>query len=337
MGLLVARGRPAERGRLRPGDVDAIEAPWRRRPRRWWRLSEPLVRGAPQPGGGRARRLRSRRRVHGHAHAGQRAAGRPGAPADGAVAPPRPGGARHRQRRPVAGLGGARPTGDPVVQAMLGMVGVLRSGLRNPRYAYLPINRFELPGALLFAEACRRASRPGPRCRNADAGTISATCSTTARPACWGCSAMRSTARPAPSPLPPRIGRPRRRARRRRPSGRADPRGRARGAPRDRPPRRARAQPAGHRRRDPGQGGLGARAPRAGDRRHLRVGQRGADPPRRAHARLPRPRDHPRAGRRLAPRQPGDLLPQAPGRDPAAVRPRRRPGARRRACARPDA
>ncbi len=45
------------------------------------------------------------------------------------------------------------PGGDPVVQAMLGMVGVLRSGLRNPRYAFLPINP-DHPGALLFAEAC---------------------------------------------------------------------------------------------------------------------------------------------------------------------------------------
>jgi hypothetical protein len=42
--------------------------------------------------------------------------------------------------------------GDPVVQAMLGMIGVLRSGLRNPSYSYLPINP-QHPGALDFARA----------------------------------------------------------------------------------------------------------------------------------------------------------------------------------------
>jgi hypothetical protein len=38
------------------------------------------------------------------------------------------------------------------VQAMLGMAGILRSGVANPRFAYLPINP-EVPGALEFARA----------------------------------------------------------------------------------------------------------------------------------------------------------------------------------------
>lgn len=46
-------------------------------------------------------------------------------------------------------------TDDPRggVRPMLGMAGVLRSGLANPRYAYLPINP-RLPGALEFSRAC---------------------------------------------------------------------------------------------------------------------------------------------------------------------------------------
>jgi AAA ATPase domain len=45
-------------------------------------------------------------------------------------------------------------TGNPRsrVQAMLGMAGVLRSGLDNPRFAYLPVNP-HLPGALEFSAA----------------------------------------------------------------------------------------------------------------------------------------------------------------------------------------
>ncbi|HST42812.1 MAG TPA: ATP-binding protein [Conexibacter sp.] len=45
-------------------------------------------------------------------------------------------------------------TGDPAtrVQAMLGMSGILRSGLENPRFAYLPIDP-RLEGALQFAAA----------------------------------------------------------------------------------------------------------------------------------------------------------------------------------------
>ena len=45
-------------------------------------------------------------------------------------------------------------TGDPDsrVQAMLGMAGVLRSGLDNPRLAYMPVNP-HLPGALEFSAA----------------------------------------------------------------------------------------------------------------------------------------------------------------------------------------
>lgn len=38
------------------------------------------------------------------------------------------------------------------VQSMLGMAGTMRSGLANPRYAYMPINP-RLPGALAFSEA----------------------------------------------------------------------------------------------------------------------------------------------------------------------------------------
>ncbi|HEY4280029.1 MAG TPA: AAA family ATPase [Conexibacter sp.] len=45
-------------------------------------------------------------------------------------------------------------TGDPRarVQAMLGMSGILRSGLENPRFAYLPIDP-RMPAALAFARA----------------------------------------------------------------------------------------------------------------------------------------------------------------------------------------
>jgi hypothetical protein len=44
-------------------------------------------------------------------------------------------------------------TGDPRgrVQGMLGMAGILRSGVVNPRFAYLPINRSR-PGAVRFAQ-----------------------------------------------------------------------------------------------------------------------------------------------------------------------------------------
>ena len=38
------------------------------------------------------------------------------------------------------------------VQALLGMAGILRSGLENPRFAYLPVNP-RLPGALEFSAA----------------------------------------------------------------------------------------------------------------------------------------------------------------------------------------
>lgn len=52
-------------------------------------------------------------------------------------------------------------TGDPRarVQAMLGMSGILRSGLQNPRYAYLPIDP-RLPQAIAFARAA--GARPLP-------------------------------------------------------------------------------------------------------------------------------------------------------------------------------
>ncbi|HEX9030421.1 MAG TPA: ATP-binding protein, partial [Streptosporangiaceae bacterium] len=43
-------------------------------------------------------------------------------------------------------------TGQGTVQAMLGMAGVLRSGVVNPRFAYLPIDP-SYPGALEFAQA----------------------------------------------------------------------------------------------------------------------------------------------------------------------------------------
>jgi hypothetical protein len=45
-------------------------------------------------------------------------------------------------------------SGDPAsgVQAMLGMAGILRSGLANPRYAYMPVNRSVL-GAVEFSVA----------------------------------------------------------------------------------------------------------------------------------------------------------------------------------------
>ena len=56
------------------------------------------------------------------------------------------------------------PEGDPLVQSMLGMIGVLRSGLRNPRYAYLPINP-ALPGVLDFVGALGTAASARPRHR----------------------------------------------------------------------------------------------------------------------------------------------------------------------------
>ena len=43
-------------------------------------------------------------------------------------------------------------TGQGKVQAMLGVAGVLRCGTRNPRFAYLPIDR-SYPGAVAFATA----------------------------------------------------------------------------------------------------------------------------------------------------------------------------------------
>jgi hypothetical protein len=53
-------------------------------------------------------------------------------------------------------------TGDPAtrVQAMLGMSGILRSGLENPRFAYLPIDP-RLEGALAFARAAGARHLPG--------------------------------------------------------------------------------------------------------------------------------------------------------------------------------
>ena len=54
--------------------------------------------------------------------------------------------------------------GNPIVQAMLGMIGVLRSGLRNPSYAYLPINPLH-PGRARLRRGVGRAppSRAGHR------------------------------------------------------------------------------------------------------------------------------------------------------------------------------
>ena len=56
-------------------------------------------------------------------------------------------------------------TGDPRarVQAMLGMSGILRSGLENPRYAYLPIDP-RLPQAVAFAEAAGARHLPQLDC-----------------------------------------------------------------------------------------------------------------------------------------------------------------------------
>lgn len=66
-----------------------------------------------------------------------------------------------RHARANAGLGDSVLWHDSVdltrdrtarVQAMLGIAGILRSGARNPRFAYMPINP-EIPGALEFARA----------------------------------------------------------------------------------------------------------------------------------------------------------------------------------------
>jgi hypothetical protein len=56
-------------------------------------------------------------------------------------------------------------TGDPRarVQAMLGMSGILRSGLENPRYAYLPIDP-RLPQAVAFAQAAGARHLPQLDC-----------------------------------------------------------------------------------------------------------------------------------------------------------------------------
>jgi hypothetical protein len=60
----------------------------------------------------------------------------------------------HGTREAVIWQAAVDLTGDSnaSVQALLGMVGILRSGLRNPRYAYLPINR-GVEGALAFSAA----------------------------------------------------------------------------------------------------------------------------------------------------------------------------------------
>lgn len=56
-------------------------------------------------------------------------------------------------------------TGDPLarVQAMLGMSGILRSGLENPRYAYLPIDP-RLERAVAFAQAAGAVHMPELDC-----------------------------------------------------------------------------------------------------------------------------------------------------------------------------
>jgi hypothetical protein len=56
-------------------------------------------------------------------------------------------------------------TGDPRarVQAMLGMSGIIRSGLENPRWAYLPIDP-RLPQAVAFAEAAGARHLPELDC-----------------------------------------------------------------------------------------------------------------------------------------------------------------------------
>lgn len=56
-------------------------------------------------------------------------------------------------------------TGDPRarVQAMLGMSGIIRSGLENPRWAYLPIDP-RLPQAIAFAEAAGARHLPALDC-----------------------------------------------------------------------------------------------------------------------------------------------------------------------------
>ena len=105
------------------------------------------------------------------------------------------------------------------------MAAILRSGLRNPRYAYLPIDP-RSRAALAFSAAVGAVHVPGARRRR----LWSATCSTTGRAGCSARSATsctassgcardarrRDRARGAAQPAPPRRRRPARPARGRR-------------------------------------------------------------------------------------------------------------------------
>ena len=74
------------------------------------------------------------------------------------------------------------------VQAMVNLAGILRSGLANPRYAYLPVNPLNEAAArftsAVGAPICPTSTPAPPTTRS------TAICSTTARAGCSACSAM---------------------------------------------------------------------------------------------------------------------------------------------------
>ena len=173
--LQLGRRRRPPRDRPEPGDDASLPTP---RP-------APFFDGRAGP---RARRARRRRR----ARAATRSRSRP-TPTRRSRSATRGSGAGSRTRAGEKRSSGAtRSTSsrDPRsrVQALLNMATILRSGLRNPRYAYLPIDP-RSRAALAFSAAVGARHVP-----ELDATAGSATCSTTGRAGCSARSATSCTA-----------------------------------------------------------------------------------------------------------------------------------------------
>lgn len=138
---------------LRPGDADALAAQLAERERSaWWESARPFVEGAPE----RVAVARDAADALVGYTVAVTPANAPGfADADPLLGPWL---AHAREHSPdgnaVLWHDSIDLSDDPLprVQAMLGMAGILRSGLANPRHAYLPVNP-HVAGALEFSAA----------------------------------------------------------------------------------------------------------------------------------------------------------------------------------------
>jgi AAA ATPase domain len=138
---------------LRPADIEKLRARMDEIGYDgWWSLSEHLMHTAPS-------RAAVVRNADEHLVGFTVALTPANAPESARLAPELDAWLRHAEevldtRDAVIWQAAVNLTGDPhsPVQAMLGMSGILRCGLANPRYAYLPINP-RLPSARAFAAA----------------------------------------------------------------------------------------------------------------------------------------------------------------------------------------